>query len=120
MGYKHLPEGDESIESFRDGIFRKVRRALGTTAFGINELRMPAGYEGKEHDESQTGHDEVYAILEGSATFTIDGDEVRVAAGDYIRVDPDSTRQIAAGPDGVRLIVVAAKAQPEYDGRPTL
>ena len=40
-------------------MFFKIRRALGTTAFGINEFRMPAGFEGPEHDEVETGHEEV-------------------------------------------------------------
>jgi hypothetical protein len=44
--YTLLCEGNPSIESFR-GAFMKVRRALGTTAFGINEVRMPAGAQPK-------------------------------------------------------------------------
>ena len=52
------------------GVFFKIRRALDTTAFGINELRMPAGFEGPEHDEVETGHEEVYIVLEGGGTFT--------------------------------------------------
>ena len=57
MGYTLSNRADPSVESFRDRPF-KIRRALGTTAFGINELRMPAGFEGPEHDEVETGHEE--------------------------------------------------------------
>ena len=58
MGYTLSNRADPSVESFRD-VSVKIRRALGTTAFGINELRMPAGFEGPEHDEVETGHEEV-------------------------------------------------------------
>lgn len=119
MAYTLLHGDDPSIESFR-GVFLKIRRALDTTAFGINELRMPPGFEGVEHDETDTGHEEVYVALEGTGTFTIDGDEMTIAAGDYLRVSPEATRKVVAGPEGLRFVVVAAKPQPAYDGRESL
>jgi quercetin dioxygenase-like cupin family protein len=119
VSYTHLAKDDPSIEAFR-GSFYKVRRALGTTAFGLNELRLPPGFEGPEHDETDTGHEEVYIGLEGRGTFTIDGAAVELCPGDYLRVDPSATRQLVAGPDGLRLIVIGAKPQPAYDGRPSL
>ncbi len=119
MAYTHLRADDPAIESFR-GVFFKMRQALGTTAFGINELRMPPGFEGLEHDETETGHEEVYLVVEGAGAFTVDGEVVGVAAGDYLRVDPASTRQAVTGPDGMRFIVVAGKPRPAYDGRASL
>lgn len=97
-----------------------MRRSLGTTAFGINEIRLPAGLEGIEHDEVETGHEEVYIVVEGSGTMTIDGEAVALGEGDYLRVDAEATRLVAAGPDGLTFVVVAGKPQPEYDGRPSL
>ena len=119
MTYLLLHEGDPSIESFR-GVFLKMRRALGTTAFGINEVRMPPGGAGMEHDEAETGHEEVYVVLAGSGMFKIDGDEIAVEAGDYLRVEPAATRQPLAGPDGMRFIAVGGRPQVTYDGRPSL
>jgi uncharacterized cupin superfamily protein len=119
MGYTLINRDDESVESFRSAFF-KIRRAIGTTAFGINEVRLPAGAEGVTHDELETGHEEVYIVLEGAGTFTVDGDSVAVSGGDYLRVDAESTRTAVAGPDGLSFVVVAAKPQPEYDGRPSL
>jgi len=97
MTYTLLNADDPSVESFRD-VFFKIRRALGTTAFGLNELRMPPGAKGLEHDESETGHEEVYVVLSGSGTATIDGESEGIASGDYLRVGAESTRQIVAGP----------------------
>jgi uncharacterized cupin superfamily protein len=119
MGYTHLTADDPSIESFR-GVFNKIRRALGTTAFGLNEIRLPAGAEGREHDETETGHEEVYVVLDGGGSFRIDGEDVAVAAGDYLRVDSGSTRLAVAGDEGMHFLAIGGKPQPAYDGRETL
>jgi uncharacterized cupin superfamily protein len=117
--YTLLRDGDPSIESIR-GVFFKMRRALGTTAFGINEVRVPPAATGTEHDEVETGHEEVYVVLEGAGTFVIDGEDIAVSAGDYLRVDAAATRQVTGGSQGLRFIVVGAKPQPRYDGRESL
>ena len=119
MGYTLVNHNDPSVETFRD-VFYKMRRSLGTTAFGINEVRLPADLEGIEHDERETGHEEVYIVLEGSGTMTVDGEAVSLGSGDYLRVDAESTRLVAAGPDGLTYVVVAGKPLPEYDGRSSL
>lgn len=119
MGYTLVNRDDPSVESFR-GAFFKIRRALGTTAFGINEIRLPPGAEGIDHDEIETGHEEVYIVTGGGGTFTIDGEDVPVVAGDYLRVDAAARRIVVAGTDGITFVAVAARPQPEYDGRPSL
>jgi len=119
VGYTLINRDDPSIESFR-GAFFKIRRALGTTALGINEVRLQAGAEGVEHDELGTGHEEVYIVLEGGGTFVVDGEDVDVAPGHYLRVDAASTRKAVAGADGLVFVVVAAKPRGEYDGRASL
>lgn len=112
------PEHDD-VESFH-GRFFKMRKALGTTAFGINEIRLPAGAEGIEHDEVETGHDEVYVILGGSGHFTVDTERVDVREGDYLFVPAVATRMVYAGDAGLRFLVVAGKPLGDYDGRPML
>jgi uncharacterized cupin superfamily protein len=119
VSYTLLHDGDPSIESIQ-GVFFKMRRALGTTAFGINEVRVPPEAAGVEHDESETGHEEVYVVLEGTGQFTIDGRGIPVVAGDYLRVDAAATRQVTGGPLGMRFIVVGAQPKPAYDGRESL
>jgi hypothetical protein len=116
MPYKLLHGDDPSIEVMY-GVFAKIRRALGTTAFGVNELRVPPHAKGKAHDETDTGHEELYCGIAGSATFLIDGEQVPFAEGDYLLVSPESTRQVIGGPEGVRFIVIGAQTKPAYDGR---
>ncbi len=101
-------------------MFLKIRRALGATAFGINEVRLPPGAAGREHDESDTGHEEVYVCIAGGGTFDVAGETIELRPGDYLRVDPGTTRLPTAGPDGFRFLVIGATPQREYDGRESL
>jgi mannose-6-phosphate isomerase-like protein (cupin superfamily) len=117
--YRKLRVADPAVESFR-GSFFKMRRALGTTAFGLNEIRMPPGFAGPAHDEQETHHDEVYVVLEGSGIATIDGEQVPIAAGDYLLVAPASTRELRAGEAGLRFLAIGAPSRPSYEGRGTL
>ena len=88
------------------GVFRKMRRALGVTGFGINQLELPPGAHGREHDESGGAQEEVYVILAGSGTMRIDGEEVELVPGRSLRVDAGATRVPVAGPDGLTMIMV--------------
>ena len=67
-----------------------VREHLGIRAFGINAY-MP-GEDGtliSEHDESGSGQEELYIVLDGKATFEIDGETVDAPAGTFVFVRPD-------------------------------
>lgn len=99
------------------GVMRRIRQTAGITAFGINEYDMPPGWDDyDEHDETTTGHQEMYLCLSGGGTMTIDGSAVTLAPDRYVFVEPDSTRNVVAGPDGLRMIVVGAPARPEHTG----
>ena len=102
------------------GAFRKMRIALGVNAFGINQIEMPPGFAGPQHDESATGHEEVYVVLSGSGDLTVDGDRVELRPGRYVRVAAGATRQITAGDDGLTFTAVGAPEQDAYTGRSTL
>jgi len=103
MAYKAL-DADEIKLTW--GTFRMVRHALGGTAFGLNQIDFPPGKVGPEHDELQSGQEEVYYTLSGSGTLTIDGDPVEMRPGRYILVSPDAKRHPEAGPDGLSFICV--------------
>ncbi len=61
---------------------------------------------GPEHDELQSGQEEIYYCISGSGTLTIDGDPVEMRPGRYILVSPDAKRHPEAGPDGMSFICV--------------
>jgi quercetin dioxygenase-like cupin family protein len=91
------------------GAVRFVRRVLGVEAFGINWFEIPPNTEGREHDESATGQEEVNVIVSGSGKYRIDGEEIDVEVGTFLRFDPETIRVPIAGPDGMTMIAVGAR-----------
>ena len=91
------------------GAVRFVRRELGVEAFGINWFELPPNAEGREHDESETGQEEVNVIVRGSGVYRIENEEVPFAAGTIFRFDPETKRQAVAGPDGLTMVAVGAR-----------
>jgi hypothetical protein len=76
-------------------VWRPVRRRFDVRAFGVNAYTSEevGGQVVEEHTESQLGHEEIYVVLKGSATFTLDGEEVELDAGSLVHIaDPDVKR----------------------------
>lgn len=91
------------------GAVRFVRRELAVEAFGINWFEVPPHREGHEHDEAGSGQEEVSVIVRGSGHFRIDGEEIPVRVGSFIRIDPETTRCVVAGPEGLAMVSVGAR-----------
>ncbi len=71
-----------------------VREHLGIKSFGINAFTP--GEDGRligEHTEAGSGQEELYIVLEGHATFEIDGETVDAPAGTYVYVSADAKRK---------------------------
>jgi quercetin dioxygenase-like cupin family protein len=73
--------------------FRKVRKGLGVTAFGINAIVMPAGYEsGRHYHDVQ---EELYFVHRGTLEMEFgDGSTHRLQEGSFARVDAATVRKI--------------------------
>jgi len=82
-----------------------LRDALDCSNLGVSVLDVEAGWSGKPHDHADDGQEEVYVLVEGEATATVEGEDVSLSAGDALRVDPEATRQIDA--ESESLFVVA-------------
>ena len=91
------------------GAVRFVRRELGCEAFGINWFELPPGTEGREHDEAGSGQEEVNVIVRGSGVYRVEGEEIPVRAGTFLRFDPETTRQLVAGDEGLTMLAVGAR-----------
>jgi hypothetical protein len=100
---------DEITGAGPGGMVKFVRRELGVEACGINWYELPPGTEGREHNETETGQEEVNVIVRGGGVYLIDGMSVPCRQGDFFRFDPATTRQPVAGPDGLIMIAVGVK-----------
>jgi mannose-6-phosphate isomerase-like protein (cupin superfamily) len=80
-------------EMERRGSFIPVREHLGIHSFGINARTV--GEDGtliNEHDEDG-GQEEVYVVLDGTATFEIEGETFEAPAGTFVSVQPEARRK---------------------------
>ena len=87
-----------------------VREHLGIHAFGINAFTPSEdGTLVNEHDEAGSGQEELYIVLDGKATFEVDGEAVDAPPGTLVFVGPESRRK-ATG-DGTVLAVGATPGE---------
>ena len=108
MGYS-VKNVDEIEAAGPGSAVRFVRRELGLEAFGINWFALPPGAEGVEHNEVDSGQEEVNVVVAGSGQWRVEGEEVPVRVGTFLRFDPETTRQPVAGGDGMTVIGVGAR-----------
>jgi hypothetical protein len=88
-----------------------VREHFGIHAFGINAYRPSEdGTLIGEHDESGSGQEELYLVLDGKATFEVDGETIEAPAGTFVAVAPASRRK-ATG-DGTILALGGTPGEP--------
>jgi quercetin dioxygenase-like cupin family protein len=109
----------EDFEAIYAGHFRRVRAGLGVTSFGLGVIDFPpnaAMYP--EHDHSHDGQEEVYTVLEGSATLRIGGEggeEYELVPGVWARVGSTEKRKIITGDEGARLLAIGAAPGRPYE-----
>ena len=97
----------DNVEPRAPGMYF-LRDALDCENLGVTVVEADAGWEGMEHDHGDAGHEEVYVLLHGGATLTVDGDDVELTPGDAVRVDPGSTRDLAFTADGSKMVIAGA------------
>ena len=107
-----------TLDELGDGYgFRKVRPALGVTAFGVNVLVYAPGQEGFLHYHDL--QDELYFVHSGTARFDVDGEERLLGPGGLCHVESTTPRKVSnAGKDDLVLLVVGGKdGYVERDGQ---
>jgi mannose-6-phosphate isomerase-like protein (cupin superfamily) len=103
-----------SIDKMGEGVFRKVRRELGVTAFGVNVVVLAPGVESRPHYHDE--QDELYFVHAGRARFALPGESRELGPGGLCHVESTTPRQITnVGDEDLVMLVVGAKGG--YVGR---
>jgi hypothetical protein len=78
-------------------VWKPVRKALGVSAFGINAYTAANAGDKviEDHTEQQLGHGEIYFVVSGHATFTVDGERIDAPAGTLVYLDDPAQRRAA-------------------------
>ncbi len=96
-----IPVGERGLE------WRPIRRRFGLVAFGMNAYSSArsGGEVVEEHTEEQLGHQEVYVVVRGHATFHLDGDDVDAPAGTIVVLKDPTVKRAATAVDPDTLVV---------------
>ena len=98
-------------------LWRPVRRTLGVGAFGINSYVAPNAGDDvvEEHTEKTYGHEELYVVLSGRATFTFDGETLDAPTGTVVFVrDAEVRRHARAEEPGTSVLAVGGPRDAAY------
>jgi tetratricopeptide (TPR) repeat protein len=117
--YRVLSLPEEGREGDGDRVFIRLRRTLDIGAFGASaSYQAKAGEEVVgEHDElgpGADGHEELYVVVQGSATFTLDGEEIEAPQGTVVFVQPGTTRKAVATSDETIVLSVGGRRGEAY------
>jgi uncharacterized cupin superfamily protein len=82
-----------------------ARAGLGVTSFGLQVERLPPHFS-FEHDESESGQEEVYIVLTGHVNLKVAGAEYRLDPGTLARVAPHAWREITTDASDAVLICI--------------
>ena len=117
MGYTVVDVQDLPGEG-PGGVVKKTRKALGAQAFGFNWFELPPGLKGREHDETDSGQEEVMLVVSGSGRLRVDGEEIELRPGRFVRLDPETTRCPVAGDAGLTFVTFGAPVGGGYEPPP--
>jgi quercetin dioxygenase-like cupin family protein len=119
-GYEvaHLDELEELPINQGEFVWRPIRSRFGISAFGTNAYTAQAGQRVVEEHSEQGGHEEMYVVLRGRATFTLGDDEIDAPAGTILFARPGTRRGAVAAEDGTAVLAVGAKPGVVFEPSP--
>lgn len=104
----------DQMDSLFDGVFVRARAELGVSAFGMQVLNLPAGWQDyQEHAHADSpyemandGQEEVYVALRGSATLITGDEQHTLTPGVMVRVGPAQSRKIVTGAESAQILAI--------------
>ncbi|MFC6991626.1 cupin domain-containing protein [Haladaptatus sp. GCM10025707] len=115
MGYKKSTADDvDSLIPEEFGGMWMFRNSLETEAIGLSVMELEPGGKNKVHDHAGDGQEEVYCVVDGEVTVTVDNERVFLGENEALRVDPGDTRQVEnTGEERARLVIAGAGRPPQ-------
>ena len=108
-----MPHTFGSIDELGEGYgFRKVRRELGVTAFGVNAIVMPPGYLGFHHFHDT--QDELYFIHSGSARVEVEGEDRVLGPGGLFHAESTTPRRVSNASESEDLVMLVVGGKGGY------
>ena len=108
----------DAIDEIDDGgvPYRPVRQHFGIASFGVSSFtgRKTGDRIINEHSE-EDDQEELYLVLQGRATFELDGERVDAPAGTLVFAEPGVKRTAFAEEDGTTVVVVGGKPGKAYE-----
>jgi uncharacterized cupin superfamily protein len=106
----------DELESYKgQGQFVYAGKGLGVTAWGMNVLKLPAGWDGyPEHHHGSDAQEEAYIVLEGSAELHAGGQVWRLEPGTFARVGAQQARKIVPGDRGATILALGGTPGKPY------
>lgn len=110
-GWEAVHVGDVDAIPISEGlVWHPVRRRLGIRAFGVNAYTSEevGGQVVEEHDETGSGaggHEELYVVVCGRATFTIDGETLDAPAGTLVFIRDPALKRVAIAEEEETLVL---------------
>ena len=96
--------------------WKSLRHHFNINAFGINAVTKDAGKVLiPEHNEAQSGQQEIYFVHKGEVTVTLNGEQMTAAEGSVVAVEPATLRKFEAAASPTTLLVVGATPGHPYE-----
>ena len=92
--------------------FRKVRAALGVTAFGVNGIVFEPGYEGFLHFHDT--QDELYFVHRGRARVEVGGEVRELGEGGLFHAEAKTPRRVSNASDTEQLVLLVLGGKDGY------
>src|SRR5215207_9273899 len=103
------------LDPDHDERFLSLRRELGVTSFGINQILLKPGQRGRIHLHHE--QEEVFIVLSGTLTLTVEGEPRELGQGELARVAPNVKRQLANRDPAEDCLLIALGGHGEHVGR---
>jgi tetratricopeptide (TPR) repeat protein len=105
-GYEILTLGEVETASHKESTLVPVRHVLGFRPAGVNAWIADTGGQLIPPHEEDSGNEELYAVVQGRATFTVGDETADAPAGTLVYAEPEVFRTAVAAEDGTIVFAV--------------